>query len=89
MITVEDIFKPLDEMHAMTPFEFVSPLFCDGFSLTHLVFDTMDELDSFFKQRDIHIYSKQRSWMNKNDKKLQDDNKKPKKYFIRLQDENA
>jgi hypothetical protein len=47
MITVEDIFKPLDEMHTATLFEFVSPLFCDGFSLTHLVCDTMEELDSF------------------------------------------
>ena len=48
MITVEDIFGPLDEMHTTTPFEFVSPIFCDGFSLTHLVYDTMEELDSFF-----------------------------------------
>ena len=47
MINVEDIFKPLDGMHTTTPLEFVSPLFCDGFSLTHLVYDTMDELDSF------------------------------------------
>jgi hypothetical protein len=47
MTSVDDIFKPLDEMHTTTPFEFVSPLFCDGFSLTHLVYDTMEELDSF------------------------------------------
>ena len=56
MIAVEEIFKPLDAMHTNTPFEFISPLFCDGFSLTHLVFDTMNELDSFFSARDVHIY---------------------------------
>lgn len=58
IISVEDIFKPLNDMHTTYPFEFVSPLFCDGFSLTDLVFDTMGELDSFFKERNIHIYNK-------------------------------
>jgi hypothetical protein len=70
MISVEDIFKPLDDMHTTNKFEFVSPIFCDGFSITHIVYDTMAELVSFFKERDIHIYDKQRAWTNRKDKKL-------------------
>ena len=58
MISVEAIFKPLDDMHTTDKLKFVSPIFCDGFSITHIVFDTMAELVSFFKERDIHIYDK-------------------------------
>jgi len=58
MISVEAIFKPLDDMHTADKLEFVSPIFCDGFSITHIVFDTMAELVSFLKERDIHIYDK-------------------------------
>lgn len=70
MITVEEIFKPLDKIHAKTPFEFVAPLFCDGFSITKLVFDSMEKLESFFSERNIHIYVTQRSWTNRKMKKL-------------------
>jgi hypothetical protein len=58
MITVDEIFSPLDNMHSTDKLEFVSSVFCDGFSLTHLVYDTMEELDSFLSERDIHIYAK-------------------------------
>ena len=56
MITVEEIFRPLSEMHTSTPFEFVSAIFCDGFSLTNLVYDSIYELESFLSEHDIHIY---------------------------------
>jgi hypothetical protein len=56
IIRVEDIFKPLKDMHTDAPFEFVSQLFSDGISITDLVFDNMKDFESFFAQRDIHIY---------------------------------
>ena len=70
MITVEEIFKPLATMHTPTPFEFVSLIFCDGFSLTNLVYDNMYDLESFFSERDIHICVAQRSWTSRKAKKL-------------------
>jgi hypothetical protein len=70
MINVEEIFKPLATMHASTLFKFVCPLFCDGFSLTNLVYDSIYSLESFFSERDIHIYVTQRSWTSRRAKKL-------------------
>ena len=38
---MEDIFAPLAQKHTTAPFKFISSLFCDGISLTDLVFPNM------------------------------------------------
>ena len=53
---MKDIFAPLADMHTMTPFKFVSHLFCDGISLTEVVFDNHKDFESFFAERGIHVY---------------------------------
>jgi hypothetical protein len=45
----------LNDRNATTPFEFVSELFCDGITLTDTVLP-INELESFFAQRGIHLY---------------------------------
>jgi hypothetical protein len=53
--TCEDIFNLLSTQHTTEPFQFVSKLFCDGISLTDKVLPDR-ELESFFAERNIHIY---------------------------------
>ena len=56
LITVQAIFAPLASLHTDTPFKFISKLFCDGIVLTDTVFDNHNDFESFFAERDVHIY---------------------------------
>ena len=69
---MEEIFAPLEEMHAAIPFDFVSKLFCDGISLTEVVFENHKEFESFFAERGIHVYVTQSSWRTRKEKQQQD-----------------
>jgi hypothetical protein len=58
---LKTIFDPLKDLHTSNPFKFVSELFCDGLSLTDKVLPDK-ELESFFAEKNIHIYLVQKSW---------------------------
>lgn len=86
---MEDIFQPLKTMHTKNKFKIISELFCDGLGITDIVFKTFPEFESFFAERDIHIFVSLRSWTTKNELLEQNEGRIPKRYFIRIRDENA
>jgi hypothetical protein len=67
LITVEEIFKPLEKMHSFNKFKIISKLFCDGLGITDIVFKTFPEFESFFAERGVHIFVSMRSWTTKNE----------------------
>lgn len=76
-------------MHTDNKFEIISDLFCDGMGITNIVFATMEEFESFFAERGIHIYLVMRSWTKKKELVQQNNGTKAKRLFIRLKDENS
>ena len=55
VVELKVLFDSLKDRHTLSSFKFVSKLFCDGISLTDKVLSDR-ELESFFAERNVHIY---------------------------------